>query len=690
MTTLVSRLEALRRAMFVGRQVYKDQFQEALLAPPGMLPCTCFRIIGSGGIGKTSLLQEYRHMCQEATIPAYMLDAHHFDPTTQAFTYALGRVMQVSDPLAALQARQSRQVLLLDTCELLTPLESWLREDFFPALPDEILIVMAGREDLPESWRSDPAWQAISREIFLGNFSESESRAYLTRRHIPAEQHKAVLEFTHGHPLALSLVAETIIQRQELAFEGGAPPPDVVRVLLQRLVEVVPSPAHRAALETSAIVRNVTEGLLQAIMQMPDVLELFRWLQGLSFIEAGPRGLFPHDLARETLLADLRWRNPEWYQELHDRARRYYAQRLNETTGREQQRVLFDYIYLHRENPMVQPFFEWTASGLLPDVAYPSDVPAVLQIVREREGQASADLISEWLAEQRNGLTVLRNVSGEVQGFLLTIALHAASPELIQADPAAAAAWKVVLKNARLQENAAGVSLFRAWMDRDIYQAVSPTQSVVFVQMVRHVLTTPGLAWSFYVFADPEFWTPVMHYAELRRLPEADFEVGGQAYGMFGHDWRAMSPMDWLDMLAYREVAAQVTESPQSLPAVMSDYELFSQAVRQGLRDLTHPAALANNPLAELPAMAPQGKIVATSLERARNLQRMMMEGIDTLEHRPRDRKLYTALYHSYVLPAPTQEAASEAADVPFSTFRRHLNQGTRRVTELLWARLTG
>ena len=34
--------------------------------------------------------------------------------------------------------------------------------------------------------------------------------------------------------------------------------------------------------------------------------ELFEWLRNLSFIESGPLGLFPHDLAREALVADLR------------------------------------------------------------------------------------------------------------------------------------------------------------------------------------------------------------------------------------------------------------------------------------------------------------------------------------------------------------------------------------------------
>ena len=91
--------------------------------------------------------------------------------------------------------------------------------------------------------------------------------------------------------------------------------------------------------------RYTTESLLCHMVTMPDVHELFGWLRSLAFIDSGPLGLFPHDVAREALVADLRWRNPDWYTELHHRARNYYASRLKQTHGQEQQRVLFDYVF---------------------------------------------------------------------------------------------------------------------------------------------------------------------------------------------------------------------------------------------------------------------------------------------------------------------------------------------------------
>jgi len=52
--------------------------------------------------------------------------------------------------------------------------------------------------------------------------------------------------------------------------------------------------------------------------------------------------------------------------------------------------------------------------------------------------------------------------------------------------------------------------------------------------------------------------------------------------------------------------------------------------------------------------------------------------------------KFYRAVYHTYIQPAPTQEAAAELLDVPFSSYRRHLKTGVDQITEMLWHREVG
>ena len=203
-------------------------------------------------------------------------------------------------PATALANRPVRHVIMVDTYELFTPLDSWLREIFLPLLPDNVLVVLAGRNQPSPGWHADPGWQALFRVLPLRNLSSEESRQYLTLRGVPPEQCQAVLHFTHGHPLALSLVAETFAQRPAVTFRPDAAP-DMIKTLVEQFVQKVPGPAHRAALEACAQVRVMTEALLGDMLKLPDAHELFDWLRGLSFIESGPLGLFPHDLAPRRL-----------------------------------------------------------------------------------------------------------------------------------------------------------------------------------------------------------------------------------------------------------------------------------------------------------------------------------------------------------------------------------------------------
>ncbi len=167
--------------------------------------------------------------------------------------------------------------------------------------------------------------------------------------------------------------------------------PDMVRTLLENFVQKVPGPAHRTALEISALVHTTTESLLQQVMEVEDASELFAWLQGLSFTDSSRSGVFPHDLAREALCADLQWRNPDWNRQLHDRIRKYYSNKLEQSTGNEQRLLLFSLNYLHRQHPMVRPFFDWQESGAYwIDTYTPADEQFLLNKTLNNEGDASA------------------------------------------------------------------------------------------------------------------------------------------------------------------------------------------------------------------------------------------------------------------------------------------------------------
>jgi hypothetical protein len=137
--------------------------------------------------------------------------------------------------------------------------------------------------------------------------TEPGRKPYFPNNGLPAD-HQRYIGFTHGHPLALSLVAEVFSQRGHVGLHPEESP-DVIKTLMERFVQQVPGPAHRAALEACALVRVTTEALLGEMLDMPTsgpasegVHSLFEWLRELSFIESSPEGIFPHDLARDLVL----------------------------------------------------------------------------------------------------------------------------------------------------------------------------------------------------------------------------------------------------------------------------------------------------------------------------------------------------------------------------------------------------
>jgi hypothetical protein len=696
---LTERLSAARRRQFVGRANELAIFQTALTAAEPSF--YVLHIFGPGGVGKTTLLHEFVSLCTETQAQAVYLDVREIEPSPDSFHYALQSALGLTpaEPVVDFLAEQSgRYALLLDTYETFAPLDNWLRRAFLPQLPDNVLTVLAGRQPPAPEWRIDPGWQSLIQIVPLRNLSSEESRTYLTKCHIPAQQHPMILNFTHGHPLALSLVTDTFAQRRDAPKElQPEVTSDIINILLKQLVQKVPSPAHRAALEACAIVRLTTEALLADMLALPasptaltedSLHELFEWLRSLSFIEVTQGGLFPHDLVREALVADVRWRNPDWYTELHRRARAYYMTHMERSSSQAQQNLLLDMVFLHRDNQVVRQFFEWQSSGsTFMEPMRQADTTALIDMVAQHEGQESARLAGYWFQRQPEGVLVFRDVEDNLGGFMALIRVERATLEDINTDPATQAVWNYLQQHAPLRPGERA-TLFRFWLARETYQNVSPLQSLIFINAVQHYLTTPGLAFTFFPCAQPDFWANVFAYADLMRLPTADFEVGGRRYGMYGHDWRITSPAAWLELLAKREVAAETITAPR-LPEAETVVVLsrpdFEAAVREGLQNFTRLDILATNPLLRSRLVIAQTGAQASLEARLNALQTLAQNAAATLQRSPRDVKFYRALYHTYFQPAPTQEQAAELLDIPFSTFRRHLKTGLTRIADILW-----
>lgn len=694
---LAARLHAARDHLFVGRTAELTLLRAALEAD--VLPFYVLYVFGPAGVGKTSLLRAFERLCRTLDVAPHYLDARDVEPVPALFMAALRRTLGLADdanPLTALADPDKRHVLLIDTFETIAALDGWLRERVLPDLTDNVLIVLAGREMPDQAWRTDPGWQSLVHLLPLRNLDAEDCRTYLRRRDVPENQHAEVLTFTHGHPLATSLVADLLDQAHSVPFRPQEAP-SVIQALLEQFVQRVPGPAHRATLEAGALVRFVTEDLLQTMLATNDAYDLFKWLGSLSFVEPDARGLSLHDLTRDVLVADLRWRNSEWYAELHRRARWYYTERLKQAGTVFDQAILSDYTFLHRDHPLIRPLVtqlrsQWQASEpILPEKAQAADWPGLLAMVTRYEGEASAALARHWFERQPDNILVYRSRAGQPLGFQLALSLNRASHDDRLADPATYRAWQYLEQNAPLRKGE-HATLFRFWMAHDTYQDISPVQSLITIDHVRHYLNTPGLAFTFLTCRHPALWEPIYTFAAMKRLREADFEVGETTYAVFGHDWRTMPPTLWLDLLAqYSSFGGD--EEPSAMPKdpmIVLSRSGFEEAVRDAFREYARPEKLRGNPLLRSRLVIDRVGLDADEAESIEALRLLLEEGANTLQSSPREARYYQALRRTYLQPAPSQEKAAEMLDLPISTFRRYLKRGLEHVTGLLWQQETG
>ncbi|MER5479589.1 AAA family ATPase [Streptomyces sp. NPDC002734] len=666
--SLAERLRWARERAFVGRSAQLAVFREALAGGDGA-PAVIY-VHGPGGVGKSTLLRRFADESRDAGRPVVEVNGRLVDPSPAGVE-------------AEVAGAPEDAVLLVDAFEHCQGLESWLVDRFLPALSPRTLVVLAGREAPSPTWTADVAWSEILAVLPLGDLDEAEAARLLELRGVSPAVGRRVLRFAGGHPLALNLAAG-------IATDGNggdwAPTPDVLTALLQQMVGDVPSPTHRLALEVTAHAMTTTEGLLRAVIGPERGAEMFTWLRRLPIADWGRQGLFLHEMVSDALDTDLRWRDPQAYEEMHRRLGHILLEQARTAPPAEAMTAIRELTYLKRYGSMGEYFQMRREGDFHEDVLRPDDHEAVRRLIALTEGPESAAVVDFWLERQPEAFWLYRDsATGEAAAFMTWLRISTPGEDELAADPILAQAWEYVGRTSPMRPGQ-HMLVARFFVDPAAYGEISPVQHLMQLRICADWIRSEGLAWSFLLSPFADLWDPLMRHLGHERATDMPWP-NGYTYSLFACDWRTTPLSVWFD----RTQPGALTEEPPAVPTAGPAAPLtradFDTAVRAALRDWHREDDFAAGPL--LRARMVTGLPGHTPDRAAELLRELLTDVVDAMRADPRDARVHRVVATTYFHRVPNQMAAAERLGLPYSTYRRHLQRAHERLCDALWRRET-
>ncbi|MFJ2095450.1 ATP-binding protein [Streptomyces sp. NPDC087901] len=666
--SLADRLRWAQERAFVGRSEEIAIFRRALSGAADA--AAVIFVHGPGGVGKSTLLRRFADESLDAGRPIIEVNGRLIDPSPSGFE---------SEAAGA----PANAVLLIDAFEHCQGLEVWLRERFLPSLPQQTLVVVAGREGPSPAWTSHLAWGELLAVVPLGDLDRSEAERLLALREVTPTARVQILDFAGGHPLALSLAASVAAGGHGTHW---APTPDVLAFLLSQLVGEVPTRVHRLALEVAAHSMTTTEGLLRAVVGQDRGAEMFTWLRRLPIADWGRQGMFLHDLVSDAIDADLRWRDPQGYEEMHRGVGHHLLEQARTSSPGAGLVAIRELSYIKRYGSMGAYFQMRREGDFHEDSMRPEDHDAVRRLIAEAEGQEAVAIVDFWLERQPEAFWIYREtVSGEPVAFMTWLRLSEPRPDETAVDPVLAQMWEHVARTSPLRAGE-HVMLARFFIYPPAYYEISPVLHLMQLRVCADWIRSAGLAWSFIISPYPRLWEELMEHLGHEAATALDWP-NGHTYTLFACDWRITPLSIWFDRTQPGALTDEVSLPPVAGAPVTLTRSEFDAAVRDVLRDWHREDGIAASPLCQArmitiqPGYAPEHAV--------QMLRELLTDVVDSLSADPREAKLHRVLATTYFHRVPNQMIAAERLSLPYSTYRRHRQRGLDRVCELLWKRET-
>jgi hypothetical protein len=236
-----------------------------------------------------------------------------------------------------------------------------------------------------------------------------------------------------------------------------------------------------------------------------DAATVFPWLRRQPYVEATPEGLHPHDAVPSTLAADLRWRDPERYEDVRVRVSVAGLHAARRATEEDALMRVAEWLFLFRDDCGPDDRYDWRPHPHVEDTPLrPADVPGVLRLARESEGPASAAVVEHWVRSRPQGFRAYRYAgSSEPVAFMALLRLTEPLPDDRAADPVIAALWDFVAAAAPLRPGE-HLSVRRFAVQSGRAGQPSPFMDLIGRRAVAADMRARGRAMSFAVVADAE------------------------------------------------------------------------------------------------------------------------------------------------------------------------------------------
>jgi DNA-binding winged helix-turn-helix (wHTH) protein len=537
------RLRAKAEKRFVGRESELAELGGALATESG--GTQLYFVHGPGGIGKTTLLERLKSDAARADVVCVSIDASAIALTPAATIAAIAEGLALIEATATLQdigaamTRSDCRLLMIDSFDATGDASGWVREKLLPALPAQVRIVVAGRNAPDTLWTAHPLWSEAMRCIQLNSLSREESSHLLEMHAVDEAAHEAIVELSHGHPLALVLLAAEMRKHGRIPSSLGR---DSVRELIKRCVSGAPTPLHRRALEVSARARTTTVALLADVVDPLQAPILFNWLSEQCYMNVGTRGLWPHDLVRDVVDENLRWRDPEGSRELDGALNRCLLGQLR--NGRHDSHTAMELQFLERNSTLMKRYFDFGALGSVSiGAAIAPDWDGIARLRDAGLPPTEKEMFDLWSGHPATRTFVARRPDGSVCGVTMILEIDRVDDATADKDPIVSAVRRS-LSHTLLGSD--GVSLMsRFTIPEGDRREASPAMNALQICHLVHWATEQDLHLWIIVAHHPDHFAPLLAEMHFERVPDCDRTFGGMPMGCFMHDWKSEPWLLW-------------------------------------------------------------------------------------------------------------------------------------------------